>query len=484
MKSLFIPLCRLSCLIFVLATSCQKEYSGDESSENLYTLRLKLDGLSSHKKPFNQAYITTNKLASNSGTEQDSEGYLFFWSFNQENLAPDIRVPSTKSAVLSYNEGLTPNNYVTSTFTYGTHPAGKALSMTGARTFVVQIPMQHIQKLTSFGFDIGSTSTGPKDFEISYSWDGGNYELIEAINQFSSGATNAKNSFTYDLRNLEDYEDMLWIKLDFKAGDRSGAGSYSPTSGVFRIDNIHLKGMYELSMSASIAKLHYFIFHQDKADIYAIGEVDEKDWGEFHVQLPLGSYDVFLISNQSNLELILPTTAETWSDIFASNYFINSPAEIFGKVDEIHVSQDDSFSFTLRRLYSQIKFEFTDDDLNMVDKIVVTPRHEPYFFAPAGTLSSNPILDQTELQFSAGITDNKQIIFNQFLGLLSEEADVTYQLDVYAMDDIIRSLTVNSSLRNNMQMVFRGELLSGVPFNQSFVVVKDENWDGEVESDF
>src|SRR5690606_20074725 len=316
MKGLFTQLYRLSFyLIIVLAVSCKKEGIRDEHNEDLYTLRLKLDGFESSKEPFTQAIANVHKLASTSGTQQDSEGYLFFWSFNQENLSPDIRVPSGEATAFTYNGGLTPSNYVGSTYSYGSHPAGKALSITGASEFIIEMPMQHITQLTSFGFDIGSTNTGPKDFEISYSWDGLNYELIEAVNQFSSATANAKNSFTYDLSALDNLGARLWVKLDLKAGDRMDGPAYNPTSGAFRIDNIHLKGMYELSMSADIAKLHYFIFHQDKAEVYAIGEVDEDQWSGFEVQLPLGSYDIMLISNQSNLELILPSTMDTWSSL-------------------------------------------------------------------------------------------------------------------------------------------------------------------------
>lgn len=485
MKGLFTQLYRLSFyLIIVLAVSCKKEGIRDEHNEDLYTLRLKLDGFESSKEPFTQAIANVHKLASTSGTQQDSEGYLFFWSFNQENLSPDIRVPSNSPTVMTYNQGLTPSSFVNSNYSYGSHASGRALSITGANTFVIQMPMQHITQLTSFGFDIGSTSTGPKDFEIFYSWDGVNYELIEGLNQFSSATANAKNSFTYDLSNLENYGTNLWIKLDLKAGDRMDGPAYNPTSGAFRIDNIHLKGMYELSMSADIAKLHYFIFHQDKAEVYAIGEVDEDQWSGFEVQLPLGSYDIMLISNQSNLELILPSTMDTWSSLFASNYFINSQADIFGTVEEIHVTQNGSFSFILKRMFSQIKFEFTDSDLSMVDKIVVTPLHEPHFFAPAGSMSSNPILDQTEIEFTSGIADNKQIVFNQFLGLLTDDKHISYQLDVYSSEEIIRSMVATTSLKNNIQMVFRGELLNGVPFSQGFSVTKNESWDGELEQNF
>lgn len=483
MKNKIYKFGKLSCFFAILLViACKKEGVKDKESENLYTLNLKLDGFTSSKKPYYDKLGAVNKWASMSGIQQNSDDYLFFWSFNEESLTPDLSIPSTEATSISYNDGLTPANYVNSTYTHGNYPGGKALSVTGGKEFILEIPMIHIQQLTSFAFDIGSTSTGPKDFEISYSWDGIDYDLIEAENQFASGVTNSKISYTYDLSSLNNFSARLWIKLEFKAGDRTGAGTYNPTSGVFRIDNIRLQGTYELSTSADISKLHYYIFHQDNPDIFSIGEVDEANWGSFDVQLPSGNYDLFLISNQSNMELIVPTANEAWSNIFASNYFVNGQAEIFGLVDEIQVSQDESLSFSLDRMYSQIKFEFTDNDLSAVEKIIVTPLHEPHYFDPAGTIQNNPIVDQTELQFDSGIQENKQIVFNQFLGLLSDEAPISYQLDVYTEGEIARTLTVTSNIKNNMQVVFQGKLLQGLAYD--FIVTKNEAWDGELFAEF
>src|SRR5690606_16358329 len=144
-------------------------------------------------------------------------------------------------------------------------------------------------------------------------------------------------------------------------------------------------------------------------------------------------------------------------------------------VEEIQVTQNENFSFTLKRMFSQIKFEFTDSDLSMVDKIVVTPLHEPHFFAPAGSMSSNPILDQTEIEFTIGIADNKQIVFYQFLRLLTDDTPISYQLDVYSSEEIIRSIVATTSLKNNILLVFRCDLLNGLPFSQGYSVTKNES---------
>lgn len=486
MKSLFYKLCRLSCyLIVLLAVSCKKESSQDEQNEQLYTLNFQLSGFSSTKNPLKHAIGPINKLASTSGnTQQDSDGYLFFWSFNQDNLLPDIQVPSAEQTKITYNEGLTPNNYVNSTYSYDGYIGGRALTITGASELIIEMPLIHIQQLSTLGFDIGSSGTGPKDFELYYSFDGISYEPLQLVNQFNSATNNAKNSFTYNLHDLPLSGERLWIRLDLKAGDRMGGSDYNPTTGVFRIDNFHLKGTYELGQSADIAKLHYFIYHQDKPDIYAVGEIDESDLGDFQLQLPLGGYDVFFALNQSAMDLLLPNNKEDWTTLFVSNYFANAQAEIFGLVDEIEVTQNESYAFTLSRMYSQIKFEFTDTDLTLVDKLVITPLHDPHFFDPSGQVQTNPVLDQTEFVINGDIDANKQVVFNQFLGLLSDPKGISYQLDVYSDDVLIRSFSVASTLKNNMQLVFRGELLKDVAVSNNFTITKNETWGDTVEESF
>src|SRR5690606_27412799 len=133
MKGLFTQLYRLSFYLTIfLAVSCKKEGIEVEHNEDLYTLLQKLDGFEPTKTPFTQAIASVHILSSTSGTQQDSEGYLFFWSFNQANLTPDIRVPSNSPTVMTYIRGLTPSSFVNSTYSYGSHASGRALSITGA----------------------------------------------------------------------------------------------------------------------------------------------------------------------------------------------------------------------------------------------------------------------------------------------------------------------------------------------------------------
>ncbi|WP_196937581.1 hypothetical protein [Sphingobacterium pedocola] len=488
MKSQLLMLYRLS-LIFIafLAVSCNDEAPLDELAEDLYTVSFTIDGFAATRNPIKSGTGRLKKLASNtpSGTSTDTEGYLYFWSFNSENLNPDVNLGAGTS--ITYNNGSVPDNFPVSTYQNENYAAGKALSITGGRELFIKMPIQLASSVTSFGLDIGSTDIGPKDFELYYSLDqGASYEPLALISQFGSFSNNAKNSFVYDLRDKNINSSSLLLKFVFKAGERGSAGEYGNTGGTFRIDNVYLKGTAESISGHTLKKLHYNIFHQDKNDIVYSGEVDYEDNTDIQVQLPLGKYYVSFVSNASKQDLLMPTDP-LWKSFYVSNRFSNHAAEIFGYSTELEVNADAQLNVELIRWYSQIKFEFTDAvDLSKVKHIRVSQEHEPFFYAPFVSDLSNPVLDQSDIELSIDdLSANKQIVFHQFLGLLNELNPLSYQLEVFdEHNNILRTFSVQSTLKNNMQLVFRGELLKDLPQAIGFTVTKNENWGDSKEEDF
>jgi len=425
------------------------------------------------------------KLASTTGGAQgQAVDYLYFWTFNQETLSPDIRVPSNGQTAITYNQGITPENFVNSTYTYAGFEAGKALNFKGAEEIIFEMPIKGVQQVANLGFDIGSSNTGPKDFELYYSTDGSDYEVLQQVNQFESATANAKNSFVYSLQEKEIAADRLWIKIIPKAGDRMGGDEFNAGMGAFRLDNFFLEGTYEMSQANQVSKLYYFIYHRENNDIYEVGEVNEEDLADFELQLPLGTYEVMFVLNQSDLDLILSANPEDRLSLFVGNYFSNGQAVVYGLVDQIEVMQDESFTFTLERWYSQVSFVFTDADLSLADRVVVRALHEPFYFVPWGQAVTDPMPDHTELIFEEDFVFNKQITFNQFLGSLAEAKEVSYQLDVYSGERLLRTLTVDDNIRNNMQLTFTGELMKDVQAQGNFVIHKNEVWNGTIEAAF
>jgi hypothetical protein len=326
------------------------------------------------------------------------------------------------------------------------------------------------------------SAMGPKDFELYYSFDEGDtYHELALDNQFGNIAANAKNSFTYNLEELQLAGDEIWFRIDLKEGDRTGGGTYNESTGTLRIDNLHLVGISPTSTEVfSVNKLQYFVFHKDKQGLMFVGTNDDISNLSLQLNLPVGDYEALFILNSSDQELLLPSTITKASDLYTSNVFSNKNAEIFGFSGSITVSGNMTSNIILHRLYSQIKVEFTDNiDLSHVSKIVIKQEHEPYFYSPFIADLTNPILDQSSIEIIDVFQINKQIIFNQFMGLLAESKPVHYIVEVHSENVILRTFHLESILKNNIQLVFHGELLQDPLHEVGFQITKNENWDGE-----
>src|SRR5690606_16994034 len=136
------------------------------------------------------------------------------------------------------------------------------------------------------------------------------------------------------------------------------------------------------------------------------------------------------------------------------------------------------------RWYSQITFAFTDTDLSLADEIVVRALHNPFYFVPWGTALADPMPDNSEIVFQGDFVSDKLITFSQFLGPLAEAREVSYELEVYAGERLLRTLTVGDNTKNNMQLTFTGELMKNVQAQGNFIIDKNEIWEGAIEAVF
>src|SRR5690606_15478682 len=130
--------------------------------------------------------------------------------------------------------------------------AGQASSLRGLKSLEVWIPVSGIGSLEKFTFDISSSGTGPKDFLLSYSVDGGaNYHVLKEGNQFEKMSDQARNHFELDISSYEHFlnADVIKFKFEMLAGERPVNSDdeevgYNETAGVVRMDNIRLSGVY------------------------------------------------------------------------------------------------------------------------------------------------------------------------------------------------------------------------------------------------
>lgn len=490
MKSLFHATCRLSFLfiIILLAISCKKDSTIDEENDLVYPVNFTFTNFHSSSGFLkNGTTATKNLVAATGGVPANySEGFLYLWTFNADNLIPDIKYKKSANPSITFNDGRTPTSFGAG-FVFENYVAGKAVNFIGMKELLIKLPIEEVISVSRLGFDLTGSATGPKDFELYISFDEGDtFETIALSNQFGNVNSNGKNSFTYDLSEIELEGEELWLKIVAKAGERGTASAYNESTGTLRMDNLHLVGIAPPEPSNfTVNKLHYFLFHKERADFIIDGELDDLQQLNLELDLPIGEYDIFFVLNSSNTELIFPDILTKSSDLYTSNLFSNKQAEIFGYAGQLTVSGNMSSSIVLQRLYSQIKVEFTDVlDLSVVKKIVFKQEHEPFFYSPFNTSLSNPILDQSSLEISDDFQMNKQVVFNQFMGLLNDVIPINYTVEVHGENEILRTFQLGSSVKNNVQLVFRGQLLEDPLHTVGFQITKNENWDGESEVNF
>lgn len=427
------------------------------------------------------------KIASvNPMSEGENGRYLYFWSFNGENLLPDVFI--NKGAKIEFEiEGSSPESYPAG-FSHDAYPAGKAVSVRGLQEVIIKMPLDSVTVLDEIGFDISSSDTGPKAFHILYSNDNAvSYDTLSADNQFQNLNAQSKNHFSFLLDTLQwNFEHPLHIKIEALPGDREGVGEMKST-GATRLDNLYLKGEGNFPESSTENTLYYWIFDYLTGDLVIADSVEnEKDFSPINLDLKQGGYITHFVSNFSSVPLLRPEKIQHIEDHYLGRVFGDAESEIYGSIDTIEVNEDGNIPIILKRYYNQVHFELTDaQGLNEVDEIRITPLHDPFFYAPFKQNMGNPILDQSDFLLYPDFEEgSNSFFFNQFLGNVYENQNMHYQVEVFSSDSEqpMHTFEVEGTGMNNMKLIFRGRLLSYSEGGFTFSV--QEEWDGEEEVEF
>src|SRR3546814_7876541 len=79
--------------------------------------------------------------------------YLYYWSFNNEDLEPDVAVDEV-GAGITFEAVAEEPTYPNSTFAVDPYVGGKAFSLRGGQTVELELPMQGIESISEIAFDI------------------------------------------------------------------------------------------------------------------------------------------------------------------------------------------------------------------------------------------------------------------------------------------------------------------------------------------
>ncbi len=468
----------------LLLTCCQKDprQHGDDSGE-VFTVNFNVqDPAWANSLPNSAAAVLLTKIQKLNADVQ----YLYFWSFNNETLQADIAVQP--GAQITYNDGLVPSGFAAG-WPYGDYIGGRALSIVGAKDIVFELPVQVVATFEMLGFDVSSSATGPKAFNLYYSFDNEDWRVLQMGNQFSNFLTSqARNTFTYDLSDMVlDGHEHIRLRLEMAAGERGSGSAYNENTGALRLDNFRLRGVLRNAEPSEGEQLRIYAFDQENGNLVS-SVVQDYSAGMLvaSMDLPHGTYQFSFVRNNTHSNLILPPLVSSASTYFMSNRFSAYKGEVFGAERSIFINQNMQESVRLDRYFSQIKFQFTDaQDLSIVDRVVVVRKGEPFFYAPFNLQMMNPVLDQSEIELHPSFGLSKELHFNQFIGRVDNPVNLDYQLLIYAASgELLRTLDVAALARNNVQIVFRGELLGSLPFDTGFQIDINEEWDDQVEVQF
>ncbi len=462
--------------------------SGFESEVTPFPTRL----ASTHSVPVNDSEIHALGTVEPSPEPQ----HLYYWSFNEETLEPDLAVDGTSVELAIEANAAGPdfvNGYARTPF-----EAGRALSIKGARSLLIHLPMAAIESLTDFSFDIKSSDTGPKDFSLSYSTDGGmSYEEVSASNPFEKTKSTQWNQYTFDIHDFAVFGDSetLTFKMDFLEGDRGEGSGYNESSGTVHLDNLRFSGIYNAGSgdetdTSMPSRLRYYVFSSEDGALVEQRELAMAELGEdgsMTIKLPEGMYDVLILAYRSGGGLQIPDNVTNANAFYFGQDFNDHRAATYAWLwEEFEVGDTDvSEPAVLTRCFSAVEFDFTDfvADLASVDRIDITRLHPNYVYTPFGEPTQLPDTEITSMTFlSTELTEGHRLAFHQFLGMPSEPREVRYRVTAYGEgNEELNTVVVNERVMNNVQLVFRGHLLGEL---SRFAISVDPHWGDIIEHGF
>ena len=490
-------------LACVLMSGCKRDIPPlpVDGSGELRDVTFRISGFESDIFPMEGAE-TAGKLALGSpGTGMQSllgveprpeQQYLYYWSFNDGNLLPDIAVDE-EGAHLIFEAVAEEPDYPNSTFGVDPYDGGQAFSLRGGRAVELELPLHGVESLSEFAFDISSSGTGPKAFSLSYSADGGaTYSSIVENQQFDDMGDQKRNPYQFDLSGVSGGLAGLLLKFDFLPGNREGAGEHNESQGTVRLDNVRLSGVYRGAVGGPEVPgtLRYYVFSADDGSVVQQQKLPMADLGEegrLAMKLADGNYEVLFVAYRSDRGLLLPENLTHASEFYLGQHFDDSEAVTYAALLEDVVVDGDygGEEALLTRCYSLVEFDFTDDETSLhgVRKIEIVRKHQDFLYAPFGIPQGAAGSDTERITFAGfGDIPDYNIRLHQFFGLLDAGEDINYEVTAFgADDDVLNTVTISQVLQNNKHLRLTGKLLGGAA---NFPIVLETEWGEVLESGF
>lgn len=473
-----------------------------EDQKAVHEVKFNLKNFKSELKPLLTARSKVNQIFSASSPKEGNviadatEQILYFWSFNVNPFVPDLGVDTINSELaIEYNSESGKHSFLNGK-SFGDFEAGSALNITGPKSIILKLPIQGIKTLSSLRFDLMSSNTGPKSFDLLYTFNlNADFTAVQEDNNFYNYSASAWNTFDFDISQIPvNFAEYIWIKLVFKGGERSHGSDYNSTSGTLRIDNIGMKGSFmgdtEENLPQDKGNLQYFVFNTIDSTLVKRGSSEISFYGEADLTLllPSGQYFAFLLYSNSDDQLLSQDSIAEAKDINFATKLAQTDYLVFGnKIPAFSVQGNTSLEVILNRYYSEVQVNFEDvNDLNSLGAINARS-FSPTTYSPYGLDSNENEFDISEQEYDNIWLEPTQlgafygIVFNHILGPIEEEIPVNYMLDIHSKDfELIRQIPLEATIKRNFQLTFSGNLYSGSPENGKQVQINwNTEWDGQ-----
>ena len=405
---------------------------------------------------------------------------LYSWNFDSKKLDPNFS--NTISSKLYFDKQTI--NYVPG-FNSINNPSDFAIQETGIKTFYIEINVKHVKRLDVLEFDIASGNQSPKLINLKVQNNQGqtiqyyseDFKLMDRKTPFK--VHNAR----FDLSKLPIDQTEIKLLISFLPNPDDKETSVVVDRGTVLIDNIKIHGYLNNIALPKLAKFHYYVFQKENKKLFSKGIVEQKgDLSNLVIKLPYGDFENLFVYNQSEEDLLVSNDINFQTDFYLSIQPNNKHARVFSNLDQIQVSQSFKRDLPMKRLYSLIKFSFTDlSDLSEVKKLVIYPLHEPILWSPF----SNSILlhtlnfNEKPIEIVKNFSMDPSAVFNQFIGNVDKPKIIRYQVEVWDDKQAVRNFQVTASIKNNVQLTFKGLLNPKEEGFGHFISSLNEDWDGE-----
>ncbi len=474
-------------LAISLSFSCQRPVIEHESENLEYLVDLNFSGFNYRKSTLDVvgSPVDHQHSAAVRTTTDEYPVTLYYWSFDNSTLESDV-YPIQPGSTYLFKSG------VKYQFVPGFESGllfDKSLEATSLSSIQFKLSTKGIKSFSKLKFELGLNEYSGSSIRLQYSFGfkSEKFPLGSEISFPMSQLNLKKNTLEIDLRQIDfSNQDSIIFIVYPNLGYHDKNPKYSEEKSIIRFDNIKVTGTRLVANAQLKNDLHYYVFDAASSRLRRKGQFDVlSQQSGVRVELPVGEYHIATLFNNTLNEPALMGEIKDKRE-FLLNDSMGAEGRIFSSLDTLVVSQTFKKDIILSRAYSQIRFEFTDVVKPIaVKSLRIYKDHQSSYWNPFAVLIPEPTAKKEQPHIIPFNFDKQDyVVFNEFLGLINTEKELRYRVEVWGEEKLIRTFVVKGVCRNNMQLAFRGDLLSSTMGAGGFQVNIRDKWDKETIVDF